>query len=58
MAEEIFNLRQKEFVYKKTASGRLVTHFSNLVDYQQGAAVANFRRGMEERAHLPISLWK
>lgn len=58
LAKEIFDLKKKEFIYKKTASGRLASHFSHLVDPQLGASVANYRRQVEEKAHMPTSLWK
>ena len=57
LAEEILDLKSKEYVYKKKSSGQLATRASLLVDQVEGAAVATFRWLEEERAHVPIEMW-
>ena len=54
----MFKIKKREYIYKKTATGQLVTHFSHLSEYIEGVAVATHWRLEVERAHLPTQLWK
>ena len=57
LAEEIFNLKKKEYLYRKTATGQLSTYVKKLTDSKEGAAVATYRRLEEENSHLPTTMW-
>jgi hypothetical protein len=57
LAEKVYDLRPVEYIYRKTSTGSLATHFSRLKNYEEGAAVDTFRRVGEMRAHLPTRLW-
>ena len=57
LAEKIFNLKKKDYVYKKYSSGQLATRYSHLVDCDEDAAVSTKRRLQEEKAHMPTDIW-
>ena len=57
LAEKIFNLKKKEYVYKRYSSGQLATHYSHMVDCDEDAAVSTARRLQEEKAHMPTDIW-
>ena len=60
LAEKMYDLRirPREYMYKKTAAGGLVSHFSLLADPELGAAVRTHRKLQEEKAHLPVKIFK
>ena len=58
LAETIYSLRKKEYVYKRTPKGELATRFSRLRDPEEGAAVATFRQLERDKAHMPTNLWE
>jgi hypothetical protein len=58
LAEKMYNLRRREYVYKKTATGGLASHFSRLADSKEGSAVKTHRRLEVEKAHMPVDMWK
>ena len=51
-------MKKREFVYRKKANGKLSTHFSQLKNYKEGAAIDTHRKLEIQKAHLPIELWK
>jgi len=57
VAQKIFELRHVEYLYRRTPSGALSTHFSRLRNHEEGAAVDTFRKLGEEWAHLPTRIW-
>ena len=58
VAQKMFEMKKRDYVYKKTSSGNLSTHFSRLADCREGAAVSTLRRLEVDKAHLPTDLWK
>jgi hypothetical protein len=58
LAERIFNLKKKKYIYNRKADGSLVSHFSRLADIEHGSAVSTYRRQQVEKAHLPLDIWK
>ena len=58
LAKKIFDLKKREYIYKKTKTGHLSSHFSDLSDVTEGSAVATYRRLQVEKAHLPTSIWE
>ena len=45
-------------MYKKTAAGGLVSHFSLLADPELGTAVRTHRKLQEEKAHISVKIFK
>ena len=58
MVYNIYNMKNREFVYRKKPTGRLATYFPRLRNHVEGAAVDTHRRLEVERAPLPVSLWE
>jgi hypothetical protein len=58
LAERVFKLKEKRYIYNRKADGSLVTHFSSLADVENGSAVGTYRKQQEKKAHLPLDLWK
>ena len=58
LAKKIFELKKREYIYKRKPGGGLSSHFTNLRDHNEGAAVATLRRKEKERAHLPMKIWE
>ena len=55
--DKLYNLKKREFVYKTNESGAQVSHFSQLVDVEEGSAVRTYRRLHQEKSHLPVEIW-
>ena len=58
MVYNIYNMKNREFVYRKKPTGCLATYFPRLCNHVEGAAVDTLRRQEVERAHMPVSLWE
>ena len=58
VAQKMFAMKKRDFIYRKTSAGTLSTHFSRLADCREGAAVSTLRKLEVDKAHLPTALWK
>ena len=56
--QAVYDLKNKEYIYKRKASGALSTHFSLLADHVEGSAIKAYRETQVKKAHLPVKLWK
>ena len=56
--EKILGMKDLDFLYKRRADGRLVTHPSLLKNFVEGAAVNMHRKLQVNHSHLPVELWK
>ena len=56
--DKLYNLKKREYVYKTNESGARSSHFSQLVDVEEGSAVRTYRRQQQEKSHLPVDIWK
>ena len=57
VVREIYNLKNKEYIYRKKASGQLSTRFSWLADTEEGTAVKTFRKVKLSKVHMPVNIW-
>ena len=58
LTEKILGVKDWDFLYKRRADGRLVTHPSLLKNFVEGAAVNMHRKLQVKHSHLPVELWK
>ena len=58
LVDKLFNLKRREYIYKRKESGALATHFKHLADPDEGSSVKTYRKQQCDRAHLPLKLWK
>ena len=58
LTEKILRMKDRDFLYKRRADGRLVTHPSLLKNFIEGAAVDMHRKLQVKYSHLPVELWK
>jgi hypothetical protein len=57
LVQKIYDLKKREFIYKRSEAGALATHFSRLADPDLGSAVKSYRDTQVAKAHLPSKLW-
>ena len=57
MIEKLYNLRKRDFIYKTNEEGIMSSHFSKVVDSEEGSAVKTYRKQQLEKAHLPVDIW-
>ena len=55
--DKLYNLKKREYVYKTNESGARSSHFSQLVDAEEGSAVRTYRQQQQEKSHLPVDIW-
>ena len=55
--DQIFQLKKREYIYRRKSSGALSTHFSILADPVEGASVNTYRKEQVSKAHLPVDIW-
>ena len=55
--EEVYNIRKKQYLYKRDSAGKLVTSVRRLADPADGASVKNFRKSEEKRSKFPLIFW-
>ena len=60
LVEEVYNIRKKEYIYKRDARAQLVTEVggTRLADRDVGSAVANFRKNQILKSKFPVDFWK
>ena len=58
LTEKIYALKNLEFLYKKRANGKLVSHHSSLRNFVEGAAIDTHQKLQVNHSHLPVDLWK
>ena len=58
LVRKVYELKRREYVYKKKASGALFSHFQNLVDPEEGSSTSTYRRIQMEKSHLPMKFWE
>ena len=59
LCEEVYDVRKKEFLYKRDVQGRLVTEMCGmrLVDRDVGAAIRTFRVKQMKSSKFPLEFW-
>jgi hypothetical protein len=57
LVDRIFELKKREYIYRRKFSGGPSTHFSRLADSEEGASVSSYRKEQIASAHLPVNLW-
>ena len=57
LVEEILNIMQKEYLYKRNSKGGLITRTNRLVDPDHGSAIKSFRDQEEAKSKLPKLFW-
>ena len=58
LVNKIFNLKKRDYIYKKKCTGVLSTHFSQLTDPIEGSSTSTYRRIQCDKSHLPIKFWE
>ena len=58
LTEKILGMKDRDFLYKRRADGRLVTHPNLLKNFIEGAAVNTHHKLQVKHSHLPVELWK
>ena len=58
LTEKIYGLKNREFVYKKKANGKLVSHHSSLRNVKEGAAIDTHQKLQVDHSHLTVDLGK
>jgi hypothetical protein len=58
LVDRIYQLKPREYIYRRKPSGALSTHFSQLADPEEGSSVKTYRKNQVARAHLPVKMWK
>ena len=56
LVHEVYNLRDKSYVFKEDISGRLVTG-ERLTDKDYGSVIKTFRKKQLEKSRLPAVFW-
>ena len=56
LVQKVYELKRREYVYKKKPSGALSTHY--LVDPEEGSSTRTYRRIQVEKSHLPMQFWE
>ena len=57
LIKKVYELRRHEYIYKRKASGNLVSHFSVLADPEEGSSIKTYRKRQSEKCHLPIKFF-
>ena len=58
LVREVYELRMKQYLYKETNIGELVSCHTRLVDEDYGAAIRSFRKQQSEKSRLPAVFWE
>ena len=58
LVDKVFNLRKKEYVYKRNRQGQLVTSLHRLAYTSHGSAVKTYRKNDEKKSKVPLAFWK
>ena len=58
--EKVYNIRPKEYLYKRDARGRLVSEMYGLevADRDIGSAIKTFQKNQVLKSKFPIEFWK
>ena len=57
LADEIYRLRPRDYIYRRKENGALSSFYKRLADPVEGSSVTTYRSQQMERAHLPVTLW-
>ena len=58
VAQQMYDLKYREYIYRKTQGGLFKTRPSRLADAEEGSAVKSRRETEVNKAHLPVEMWK
>ena len=58
VAQRMYDLKYREYIYRKAQGGLFKTRPSRLADVVEGSAVKSWRETEVNKAHLPVEMWK
>ena len=58
LVSKIYSLKKREFIFKRKASGALVTPITKLVNHVEGSSTNTYRRIQCEKSHLPVNFFE